>query len=114
MIEHGVSMTTTPAVYELFYQNRAVTDERSLSLMAPAVRDAYLADRQQIDTTPDWPLTAEGSRGRWRSTWRSTRRGVLASGVDRPATAGRCRLGDQRGYEILIEGSSRRSRQYRS
>ncbi len=106
MIANNVSMTTTPAVYELFYQNRAVTDERSLSLMAPAVRDAYLADRQQIDTTPDWPLTPGGfERALAFDKAFFDAGGVLGSGVDPTGNGGALPgLGDQRGYELLIEG----------
>ncbi len=106
MIESGVSMTTTPAVYELFYQNRPVTDERVLSLMAPEVRTAYVAERKQIDTTANWPLTEEGfARALAFDLAFYKAGGVLASGVDPTGNGGALPgLGDQRGYEILIEG----------
>ena len=106
MIEHGASMTTTPAVYELFYQNRPVQDPRVLDLMAPEVRTAYVAERTQIDTTTNWPLTAEGfARSLAFDLAFYKAGGVLASGVDPTGNGGALPgLGDQRGYEILIEG----------
>ena len=106
MIEHGVSMTTTPAVYELFYQNRPVQDPRVLDLMAPEVRTAYVAERAQIDTSTNWPLTAEGfARSLAFDLAFYKAGGVLASGVDPTGNGGALPgLGDQRGYEILIEG----------
>jgi imidazolonepropionase-like amidohydrolase len=106
MIENGVSMTTTPAVYELFYQNRPVTDERVLNLMAPEVRTAYVAERAQIDSTTNWPLTEAGfARALAFDKAFYDAGGVLASGVDPTGNGGALPgLGDQRGYEILIEG----------
>jgi hypothetical protein len=106
MVANKVSMTTTPAVYELFYQRRPVTEERSLDLMAPAVREAYLADRKQIDTTSNWPLTADGfARALAFDKAFFDAGGVLGSGVDPTGNGGALPgLGDQRGYEILIEG----------
>lgn len=106
MIANGVSMTTTPAVYELFYQGRAVQEERSLSLMAPAVRESYMADRTQIDTTSNWPLTPDGfARALAFDKAFFDAGGVLGSGVDPTGNGGALPgLGDQRGYEILIEG----------
>jgi len=104
MIDNNVSMTTTPAVYELFYQHRAVTDERSLSLMAPAVREAYLADRQQIDTTSNWPLTPGGfERALAFDKAFYDAGGVLGSGVDPTGNGGALPgLGDQRGQVVAI------------
>ncbi len=106
MIKSGASMTTTPAVYELFYQNRAVTDERVLNLMAPEVRVAYTAERARIDTMPNWPLTAEGfARALAFDRAFFQAGGVLASGVDPTGNGGALPgFGDQRGYELLIEG----------
>jgi hypothetical protein len=106
MIEQGASMTTTPAVYELFYQHRKVTEERSLSLMAPEVRAAYTAERARIDSMPDWPLTPEGfARSLAFDHAFYQAGGLLASGVDPTGNGGALPgLGDQRGYEILIEG----------
>ena len=93
-------------MYELFYQNRPVQDPRVLDLMAPEVRTAYVAERTQIDTTTNWPLTAEGfARSLAFDLAFYKAGGVLASGVDPTGNGGALPgLGDQRGYEILIEG----------
>jgi hypothetical protein len=106
MVKSGASMTTTPAVYELFYQHRAVSGERTLSLMAPEVRSAYVAERARIDSAPDWPLTPEGfARALAFDLTFYRAGGVLASGVDPTGNGGALPgLGDQRGYELLIEG----------
>lgn len=106
MIADSASMTTTPAVYELFYQHRPVTEARTLDLMAPAVREAYLADRAQIDTTPNWPLTSDGfARALAFDKAFYDAGGVLGSGVDPTGNGGALPgFGDQRGYELLIEG----------
>jgi len=106
MIADSASMTTTPAVYELFYQHRPVTEARTLDLMAPAVREAYLADRAHIDSMPSWPLTSEGfARALAFDKAFYDAGGVLGSGVDPTGNGGALPgFGDQRGYELLIEG----------
>lgn len=106
MIANGASMTTTPAVYELFFQHRRVTDARVLELMAPEVREAYVAERTRIDSMSNWPLTAEGFARALAFDLAFYRAGgVLASGVDPTGNGGALPgLGDQRGYELLIEG----------
>lgn len=106
MIANGASMTTTPAVYELFYQNRPVTSARVLDLMAPEVRTSYVAERARIDTMPNWALTPEGfARALAFDLAFYKAGGVLASGVDPTGNGGALPgFGDQRGYELLIEG----------
>src|SRR5439155_23637891 len=49
MVDHGVGMTSTLAVYEPFFPKRPVEDERVLEMMAPEVRDAYTRMRAAID-----------------------------------------------------------------
>lgn len=105
MLRRNVSMTTTMAVFELFYPRRAVTDERVLDLMAPEVRTAYLTERAFIDSSHTWPLSQDGFR-RALAFDRAFygRGGLLASGVDPTGNGGALPgLGDQRGYELLIE-----------
>ena len=106
MIKNGASMTTTPAVYELFYQNRPVTEARTLDLMAPEVRTAYVAERARIDTMSNWALTPEGfARALAFDLAFYNAGGVLGSGVDPTGNGGALPgFGDQRGYELLIEG----------
>jgi hypothetical protein len=98
-------MTTTMAVFELFYPHRPVTDERVLGLMAPEVRALYVANRATIDTLSHYPLTANGfQRALDFDRAFMAAGGVLANGVDPTGTGGALPgLGDQRGYELLRE-----------
>lgn len=105
MVDRNVAMTTTMPVFELFYQNRPVTDERVLELMSPEVRAAYTAERAAIDRAQNHPLTAAGFQRALafdRAFFRAG--GVLANGVDPTGNGGALPgYGDQRGYELLIE-----------
>ncbi len=105
MVKKGASMTTTMPVYELFYPHRPVTDQRTLDLMTPAVREAYLKNRAYIDSAKAWPLTAEGfKRALAFDKAFYDAGGVLASGVDPTGNGGALPgFGDQRGYELLRE-----------
>jgi imidazolonepropionase-like amidohydrolase len=106
MVKHKVSMTTTMAVFELFYPGRPVTDERVLDLMAPEVRTAYVAERAYIDTMKNSPLQEAGfKRALAFDKAFYDAGGVLASGVDPTGNGGALPgFGDQRGYELLREG----------
>lgn len=106
MVKHKVSMTTTMAVFELFYPGRSVTDARVLDLMAPEVRTAYMAERAYIDSMKNSPLKEAGfKRALAFDKAFYDAGGVLASGVDPTGNGGALPgLGDQRGYELLREG----------
>jgi len=105
MVRGGVSMTTTMPIYEVFYQGRGAPTPRTLELMAPEVREAYLAERAAIDTAKTWALTPAGlHRAMAFDKAFFDAGGVLASGVDPTGNGGALPgLGDQRGYELLIE-----------
>lgn len=105
MVRRKVSMTTTMAIFEVFYAGRPVTDARTLELMAPDIRAAYLAERAMIDTAKAWPFTP-GSFARALAFDRAFHQagGLLSSGVDPTGNGGALPgLGDQRGYELLRE-----------
>ena len=105
MVQRKASMTTTMAIYEVFYPGRPVTDARTLDLMAPDIRAAYLAERAMIDTAKAWPFT-KGSFARALAFDRAFFKagGLLSSGVDPTGNGGALPgLGDQRGYELLRE-----------
>jgi len=106
MVKHKVSMTTTMAVFELFYPHRPVTDARVLDLMAPEVRAAYTAERAYIDSMSSSPLQEAGfKRALAFDKAFYDAGGVLASGVDPTGNGGALPgLGDQRGDELLREG----------
>jgi len=105
MVKKHVSMTTTMAVIEAFYPNRPVTDARTLDLMTPAVKTAYLAQRAFIDTTKNWLFTPGGfARALAFDKAFYAAGGILGSGVDPTGNGGAIPgFGDQRGYELLRE-----------
>src|SRR5688500_9807499 len=55
MVDRGVSMTSTLAVYEPFEPGRLSNDERTLSIMTPPLREAYAALKQRIDSARSSP-----------------------------------------------------------
>lgn len=105
LIEKKVSVTSTLPVIEAFYPGRPVTDARSLDLMAPEVREAYLADRAYIDTASTWPFTVPGLKAQmaWELAFFRAG-GLLGNGVDPTGNGGALPgFGDQRGYELFRE-----------
>lgn len=105
LIARKISVTSTLPVIEALYPGRPVTDERSLSLMDPAVKTAYLADRAFIDTSSTWPLRVEGLKQQmgWELAFYRAG-GLLGNGVDPTGNGGALPgFGDQRGYELLRE-----------
>lgn len=105
IISHKVSVTTTMAIYEALYPGRPVQDERSLELMTPVVRAAYVKNRAYIDTMPGYMFTKDGfARALAFDKAFFDKGGVLASGVDPTGNGGALPgFGDQRGYELLRE-----------
>ena len=105
MVENGVSMTSTLAVIEPFIPDRPVMDERTLEVMAPEIRDAYVRTRENIETNPDWPFRPEMFRKAmdFEKAYFDAG-GVLAGGVDPTGTGGTLHgFGDQRNFELLVE-----------
>lgn len=105
MVDAGVPMTSTLAVYEMFFPNRPPRDERVMVAMAPEVRRAYLAQRKVIDENPDPPLTEEMLHNAmaFERAFHAAG-GLLAAGVDPTGIGGALPgFGDQRNYELLIE-----------
>lgn len=105
MIKKNVSMTTTMPVYEALYPHRPVTDQRSLDMMAPQVRTAYVQNRAFIDSVPNWVFTKDGfARALAFDKAFYAAGGVLGNGVDPTGNGGALPgFGDQRGYELLRE-----------
>lgn len=105
MISHKVSMTTTMAIYEALSPGRPVQDERSLELMTPVVRAAYMKNRAYIDSMPGYMFTKDGfARALAFDKAFYAAGGVMASGVDPTGNGGALPgFGDQRGYELLRE-----------
>jgi imidazolonepropionase-like amidohydrolase len=105
MIDHGVAMTSTLAIYETFVPNRPPLEERMLELMAPEVRAEYLATREEIAATADssaWPGLFERAKAYEKAFVEAG--GLLAAGVDPTGIGGALAgLGDQRNLELLVE-----------
>ena len=103
MIDAGVPMTSTLAVYELFFQGRPVRDQRTLDAMSPAVREDYLADKARIDEIGRDPAGLLNAIAYEKAFYDAG--GVLAAGVDPTGNGGALPgYGDQRNYELLSEG----------
>ncbi len=102
MIDAGVPMTSTLAVYELFIQGRPVRDQRSLDAMAPDVREDYLRSKAQIDEV-GLPVELLQNAMAYEKAFYDAG-GILAAGVDPTGNGGALPgYGDQRNYELLVE-----------
>jgi imidazolonepropionase-like amidohydrolase len=106
MVDNGVPMTSTLAIYELIFPGRpAVLDPRALEAMAPEVREAYLAQKKVIDENPNPVLTLPMLKNAmaFEKAFHDAG-GLLAAGVDPTGIGGALPgFGDQRNYELLIE-----------
>jgi imidazolonepropionase-like amidohydrolase len=105
LVDHHVSMTSTLAVYEPFVANRPTRDERTLQAMDPEVRDSYLKQRQQIDSSgTGWvSLPAFKNAMAFERAFVAAG-GLMAAGVDPTGIGGALAgFGDQRNYELFIE-----------
>jgi imidazolonepropionase-like amidohydrolase len=104
MMEAGVGMTSTLAVYELYVPNRPPLEQRVLDAMSPEVQKEYLQTRANI---------ADENSQLWKDLWVQALKfekafveagGLLASGVDPTGYGGALPgYGDQRNYELLHE-----------
>jgi hypothetical protein len=105
MIKRGVSMTSTLAVYEPFVAGRPTKEPRVLNAMAPEVRASYLKIRQEIDSTGEGPIAAEGLASAMAFEREFVQAGgLLGAGVDPTGLGGALAgYGDQRNYELFIE-----------
>src|SRR5690606_36569965 len=87
------------------FPGRGMDDTRMFDLMAPEVRDAYLAQRKAIDENPNHPLNT----GMLHNAMAFEKAfhdagGLLAAGVDPTGIGGALPgFGDQRNYELLTE-----------
>jgi imidazolonepropionase-like amidohydrolase len=105
MVDRGVSMTSTLAVFEPFVPGRLSNDERTLSMMTPPLRDAYKALKHRIDSARSSPFTEQVFKNALAFERAFVQGGgLLAAGVDPTGAGGALAgFGDQRNYELLIE-----------
>lgn len=106
MIDNDVAMTTTPAVYELFVPNRPPLEDRNLEAMSAETREEYMGSRNRIAANPQSGIAEalfKKALAFDRMFWEAG--GLLAAGVDPTGSGGALPgYGDQRNYELLIEG----------
>jgi hypothetical protein len=105
LVKHGVSMTSTLAVYEPFVANRPTKEPRVLNAMAPEVRAGYMKVRQEIDSSGTGPIAAEGFKSAMAFEREFVQAGgLMGAGVDPTGIGGALAgYGDQRNYELFIE-----------
>ena len=105
MVQHHVPMTSTLAVFEALVSHRPVRDQRSLDMMAPEVRTAYLQNRDFIDSLPAWPFPPAALQHAMQFEKAFVDAGgTLAAGVDPTGNGGALPgYGDQRNHELLRE-----------
>lgn len=105
MIDHGVALTSTLAVYELIVPGRPPLEDRVLELLAPEAKADYLASREEIARDADdsiWPDLFAKAQAFERAFVEAG--GLLAAGVDPTGIGGALPgLGDQRNFELLVE-----------
>lgn len=105
MIDRGIPMTSTLAVYELYVPNRPPIEQRVLDAMSPEVRTEYLATRARIAEREGFGIPADIFRKHQEYELAFVRAGgLLAAGVDPTGNGGALPgYGDQRNFELLIE-----------
>ncbi len=105
LVDHHVPMTSTLAVYEPFVANRPTKDDRTLQAMDPGVRDSYLKQRQQIDSSGTGWVSLQAFKNAMAFERAFVAAGgVMAAGVDPTGIGGALAgFGDQRNYELFIE-----------
>ncbi len=105
MIDNGVSMTSTLAVYELSYPGRPPLEERFREAMDPESFDLYMATRERIEANAATSTMPEVfRRGQAYELAFVRAGGLLGAGVDPTGNGGALPgFGDQRNYELLIE-----------
>jgi len=105
MVEHGVAMTSTLAVYELSFPGRPPLEGRFEAAMAPEALREYLATRASIEQNAASSTMPEVFRRSQEFEVAFVRAGgLLGAGVDPTGNGGALPgFGDQRNYELLIE-----------
>jgi hypothetical protein len=105
MVDNDVALTSTLAVYELFFPDRPPLEQRTLDALAPEAREEYLSSRKEISqaaaesTMPEMFKRAQRFERMFVAAG-----GLLGAGVDPTGNGGALPgFGDQRNYELLIE-----------
>ena len=104
MVDAGVALTSTLAVYELGVPNRPPLEDRVLEMLAPGARDEYLRSRVDVAARDDSPMATLFVKAQAFERRFVEAGGLLAAGVDPTGMGGALPgFGDQRNYELLLE-----------
>ena len=104
LVSNKMPMTSTNAVYEVAVPGRGIIDERMRKAVAPSVLAVYQGMRTVFDTL------SIGYEATFKKSVEFDRRffkagGLLAAGVDATGAGGALPgFGDQRNFEIFVEG----------
>jgi imidazolonepropionase-like amidohydrolase len=106
MVEAGVGLTSTLAVYELSFPGRPPLEPRFERALAPEAYREYMATRESIQRNADQSTMPAVFRNAQAFELAFVRAGgLLGAGVDPTGNGGALPgFGDQRNYELLIEG----------
>lgn len=105
MVDNGVAMSSTLAVYELSFPDRPPLEDRVLEALAPEAREEYLSARREISSRAAQSTMPELFRRAQAFELAFVRAGgLLGAGVDPTGVGGALPgFGDQRNYELLLE-----------
>ena len=104
MVDAGVALTSTLAVYELGVPNRPPLEDRVLEMLAPGARDEYLQSRVDVAARDNSPMATLFVKAQAFERRFVEAGGLLAAGVDPTGMGGALPgFGDQRNYELLLE-----------
>ncbi|MEX2526975.1 MAG: amidohydrolase family protein [Gemmatimonadota bacterium] len=105
LVEHGVAVTSTLSVYELFVPDRAPLDPRVMDALAPEAQDELRKFRADLEA---WSLGLVVPTLLFQKMLQWDREfvrdgGHLVAGVDPWGNGSLPGYGDQRNYELLVE-----------
>ena len=102
LIEHGVAMSSTPAIFETQIPTRPGADQRTLDAMTPAWVEDYRQRRRSALDSGRWRFQAAWLVKSMRYDVSFFRRGgLLTAGLD-PGLHNLPGFGDQRNFELFV------------
>jgi imidazolonepropionase-like amidohydrolase len=105
MVDNGVALTSTLAVYELSFPGRPPLEPRFERAMAPEAYREYMATRESIERNAESSvMPVVFAKAQQFELQFARAGGLLGAGVDPTGNGGALPgFGDQRNYELLIE-----------
>ena len=103
LVKHGVAVTSTLPVFELFVMGRPPIQRRVLEAMSPGARESYLTARASLDATRSLPEAALRKEMQFEYAF-AKGGGLLLAGPDPTGSGGVLPgFGNQREIELLVE-----------